>query len=72
MLHGSKDRSTPLDYLKKYQDALKEQGMPYAIHVYDGLGHNFDIPHWDDATRRSLDFFDRYLKSPVPSSDPLR
>jgi dienelactone hydrolase len=64
ILHGSKDRSTPVDHVKKYQEALKEQEMPHAVHIYAGSGHNFDTARFEDATRRSIAFFDRYVKPP--------
>jgi carboxymethylenebutenolidase len=63
ILHGSKDPSTPLDYVNKYVEALKEQEMPHAVHIYKGMGHNFDVPRFGDATRRAVAFFDQYVKS---------
>ncbi len=62
ILHGSKDQGTPLDYVKKYEAALTEQEMPHAVHIYGGIGHNFDAPRFEDATRRSVAFFDQYVK----------
>ena len=64
ILHGSKDKSTPVDFVKKYQEALKEQEMPHAVHIYPGSGHNFDTARFEDATRRSIAFFDRYVRTP--------
>ena len=65
ILHGSRDKSTPMEYVNKYVAALKEQEMPHAVHTYDGMGHNFDVPRFRDATRRSVVFFDKYLKPPT-------
>jgi carboxymethylenebutenolidase len=64
ILHGSKDKSTPIDYVNKYVEALKEQEMPHAVHIYNGMGHNFDVPRFEDATRRSVAFFDKHVKAP--------
>ena len=63
ILHGTKDTSTPLSYVKAYQEALKANEMPHAVHIYKGKGHNFDIEQWADATERSAAFFDRYIKN---------
>lgn len=75
ILHGSKDKSTPIEYVEKYAAALKEQEMPHAVHVYKNVGHNFNLSQFSDATRRSAAFFDRYVKSPEPpleKSNPRR
>ncbi len=69
ILHGSKDKSTPLEYVEKYAQALKDQEMPHAIHIYKGMGHNFDLDRFDDATRRSVAFFNKYVKSPEKFPD---
>ena len=67
ILHGSKDKSTPIDFVNKYAEALKEQEMPHAVHIYNGMGHNFDVPRFGDATKRAVTFFDKYVK---PSDRP--
>ena len=67
ILHGSKDKSTPIDYVKKYQENLKELEMPHAVHIYTGMGHNFDVRRFEDATVRAVAFFDKYVK---PSERP--
>jgi dienelactone hydrolase len=65
ILHGSKDQSTPLKYVEQYVEGLKEQEMPHAIQVYKGVGHNFGLEKFADATNRSIAFFDRHVKSPA-------
>jgi dienelactone hydrolase len=62
ILHGSKDKSTPIDYVKKYQEGLKEQEMPHAVHIYPGKGHNLDVPTFENVTVRAVAFFDKYVK----------
>jgi dienelactone hydrolase len=69
ILHGSKDKSTPIENVEKYAQALKDQEMPHAVHIYKGIGHNFDLTRFDDATRRSVAFLDRYVKSPEKFPD---
>ncbi len=62
ILHGSKDSSTPLPYLKKYQEKLEELEIPHAVHIYKGKGHNFDAASFSDATGRAAQFFDQHLR----------
>ena len=63
ILQGSKDRSSPLGRIKEVEEALEARGTPFASHVYRGLGHNFDLATWDDATRRLALFFGKYLSA---------
>jgi len=64
ILQGSLDRSNPLENVKKFQEVLKANGTPSASRVYKGMGHNFDIDRWDDATLRAAAFFDKHMRSP--------
>jgi hypothetical protein len=43
---------------------MKARQISYGTHVYRGIGHNFDIPTWDDASRRAATFFNKFLKAP--------
>jgi dienelactone hydrolase len=63
VLHGSKDKSTPIDYVNKYVEALKKQEMPHAVHIYNGMAHNFSSAQFGDAAKRAVTFFDKYVKS---------
>ena len=66
ILQGSKDRSLPPSQLKEFQTKLAARKTPFEAHVYRGAGHNFDIPTWEDVSRRTALFFDRYLKNRQP------
>lgn len=54
-----------------FEKALKDNGKTYEMHMYDDVHHGFHndtTPRYDEkaaslAWRRSLDFFDRHLKS---------
>lgn len=54
-----------------FEKALKDNGKTYEMHMYDDVHHGFHndtTPRYDEKTaslawRRSLDFFDRHLKS---------
>jgi carboxymethylenebutenolidase len=63
VLQGSKDKSVSLSRLKDFQAKLAAKKTPFEAHVYRGAGHNFDIDTWDDASRRSAVFFNKYLKN---------
>ncbi len=64
ILQGSADRSNPLANVKKFQEALKAKGTPYANHIYKRMGHNFDVERWEDAAERAGAFFDKHLRRP--------
>jgi carboxymethylenebutenolidase len=54
-----------------YEEALKENGVRYAMHRYDNTQHGFHndtTPRYDEAAaklawQRTLDFFNRHLRS---------
>jgi carboxymethylenebutenolidase len=54
-----------------YEDALKANHVSYAAYVYEGANHGFHndtTPRYDEAAaklawQRTIDFFDKYLKS---------
>jgi carboxymethylenebutenolidase len=62
ILQGSKDKSSPTQRLKDFQEKLKGENSPVETHVYRGVGHNLDLPTWDDVIRRTAVFFNKYLK----------
>jgi dienelactone hydrolase len=66
ILQGSKDKSTPAQRLKDFQEKLKAENSPVVSHVYRGVGHNLDVPTWDDVSRRTAVFFNKYLKKHEP------
>jgi carboxymethylenebutenolidase len=62
MLNGSADRAMPAKDRPRIEAFLKEHKIPYTLHVYKGMGHNFDMPRLADAARRAANFFDAHLK----------
>jgi carboxymethylenebutenolidase len=66
ILQGSKDKGSPTQRLKAFEEKLKTTETPYATHVYRWLGHNFDVSTWDDAGRRMAVFFNQHLKKREP------
>jgi carboxymethylenebutenolidase len=66
ILQGSKDSSSPAQRLKDFQEKLKAENSPVVSHVYRGVGHNLDLPTWDDVSRRTAVFFNKYLKKHEP------
>jgi dipeptidyl aminopeptidase/acylaminoacyl peptidase len=62
ILQGSKDKGSPAERLKAFQEKLKTTETPCTTHIYRWIGHNFDIPTWDDASGRIATFFNKHLK----------
>ena len=66
ILQGSKDKGTPAARLKAFEEKLKTTETPCTSHVYRWIVHNFDVPTWDDASRRIAVFFDKHLQNRAP------
>lgn len=64
ILHGSDDAGSPVASIKAWDEKLTENEMPHELHIYEGVGHNFDSIRFADVTRRAGIFFDKYLKKP--------
>jgi carboxymethylenebutenolidase len=63
ILHGDADRLVPVSEAHKLERVLTQNGRPFEIRIYPGVGHGFYGADADDALRRALDFFDRHLKA---------
>ena len=60
---GERDIECPAPQTQEFWRGLKAQGVPAAIMIYPGEGHGLRDPaHAEDATARTLAWFDRYLK----------
>jgi carboxymethylenebutenolidase len=69
---GAEDKGPSPDMAKAFEAALKAQGKPVDIKIYEGAGHAFANPNnpWKgyreeaakDAWQRTLAFFDKHLK----------
>jgi len=66
VVQGSKDKGTPTQRLKDFQEKLKAENSPVEAHVYKGVGHNLDLPTWDNVIHRTALFFNKYLKKHEP------
>lgn len=59
--HGGADASVPLGFSEKLNGELKKAGKEPELFVYPGDDHNLTV-NFNIAIRRSVDFFDKYLK----------
>lgn len=60
---GERDIECPAPQTQEFWHALKALGVPTSIMIYPGEGHGLREPaHTADALRRTLEWFDRYLK----------
>jgi dipeptidyl aminopeptidase/acylaminoacyl peptidase len=60
---GAQDIECPSPQTQEFWHALRDLGTPTSIAIYPGEGHALRDPaHLEDAERRSLEWFDRYLK----------
>ncbi len=60
---GERDVECPAPQTVEFWHALKALGIPTAVMVYPGEGHGLREPaHAEDAMRRTLEWFDRYLR----------
>ena len=63
ILQGENDPRVPRGEAEQVVKALRDAGKPHEYHVYPGEGHGFRVTeNRVDALRRSLDWFDRYLR----------
>jgi dipeptidyl aminopeptidase/acylaminoacyl peptidase len=60
---GERDIECPAPQTQEFWHAMKAFNVPTSIMIYPGEGHGLREPeHIADAMRRSLNWFDRYLK----------
>jgi dipeptidyl aminopeptidase/acylaminoacyl peptidase len=60
---GEHDIECPAVQTQEFWHALKALGIPTAVMIYPGEGHGLRDPeHTADAVRRTVEWFDRYLK----------
>ncbi len=63
MLHGERDSEVPTPQGYEFWHALKTLGVPTQLVIYTDEGHGIRKPeHQRDIVRRSVAWFDRYLK----------
>jgi dipeptidyl aminopeptidase/acylaminoacyl peptidase len=60
---GERDIECPAPQTQEFWHALKALGVPTSVVIYPGEGHRLRDPgHAADAMRRTIEWFDRYLK----------
>jgi len=71
-IFGGQDRGIPVEDVKKFEQALKQQGQKVEIVIYPDAGHAFENPNNKagyraedaaDAWKRTVDFLASTLKS---------
>jgi dienelactone hydrolase len=64
ILHGEDDHTVLVQEAYDLERRLKENERTYEIHVYADQGHCFQGAAKEDATRRTLAFLEKHLKTP--------
>lgn len=59
---GLSDTEVNPEWSKELNNALKKEGKIVEYFEYEGQDHNFKNLGWDEISRRTLDFYNRYLK----------
>ena len=63
VLHGDRDSEVPTPQGYEFWHALKTLGVPTQLVVYENEGHGVSQPaHLADIQKRSVEWFDKYLK----------
>lgn len=60
---GLADEEVPILFSESLYKGLKESGKTVEFYTYEGADHNISEPSFNIAMRRSLEFFNKYLKS---------
>lgn len=58
---GLADTEVKSEWSKELNDALKKEGKTVEYFKYEGQDHNFRNLGWDLISKRSLEFYDKYL-----------
>ena len=59
---GLSDTEVNPEWSKELNNALKEEGKQVEYFEYPGQDHNFRNLGWDVISKRTIEFFDQYLK----------
>lgn len=63
--HGERDKAVPISWSEKLRDALIREGKQVEYYSYPDQGHTLEGKAWDEAMKRTVAFFDRYVKGSV-------
>jgi dipeptidyl aminopeptidase/acylaminoacyl peptidase len=70
VLQGDNDPRVPKEEAEQVVDILEKAGRTVDVHYYPNEGHGFvKRENQIDATRRTVDWFDRYLKREAATAD---
>lgn len=61
--HGESDEEVPLAFSQSLYDKLQTQGKISEFYKYTGADHNISGSSFNTAMSRTLEFFNKYLKS---------
>ena len=63
ILHGTADRTTPVDQSTRFHKAAKQIGVPSELIIIEDAPHSFHLqPKQRDLRQEVTDFFNRHLK----------
>lgn len=65
ILHGTADRQVGVLHARLLAEKLEACGKPYAMCLYDGLGHRFPDTEEEDAIGQIVDWFARHGSPPA-------
>lgn len=60
---GLADTEVKPEWSKELKDALEKENKQIEYFEYEGQDHNFKNLGWDIISKRTVDFFDKYLKN---------
>jgi dienelactone hydrolase len=64
ILHGDADKLVPVEEAYRLEKLCKEKGWTYEMKIYPGGTHGLR-DFQDDASKRTLEFFAKYLQAPA-------
>ena len=63
ILHGTADKTTPLDQSKRFHEAALAAGVESELIIIEDAPHSFHLqPKQRDLRPAVIGFFDKYLK----------
>lgn len=62
ILHGQHDDNIPVSNAQQLIQLCRMKNFTCESHIYPNQGHGFLPPDFDDAVKRTLDFFSRNMK----------
>jgi len=60
--HGTGDTHVPFSFSENFEEALDQKSKTVEFYTYEGADHNLSGSVFGSAMKRSVEFFDKYLK----------